>query len=191
MFERGSIAKLAAEVALIAVGVFLGLAADQWRERQSRAELAHATLVRFRDEVARNLKAVSAVSDYHAKIQKQVRTYYSVPARDRDKVEINVQGLQGARFEQAAWDMALATEALAELDGELAFTLSHVYRAQQAYDDLSARMLQALYIVPWRTDSQLFLNAADSYFADVVDIETDLLKRYAELLPQLDAALAR
>jgi len=43
-----SIFKLVLEVALISVGVFLGLAGEQWRDRAHQRELAEQALGRFR-----------------------------------------------------------------------------------------------------------------------------------------------
>ena len=43
-----SLFKIALEVMLIAVGVFLGLAGEQWRENVRHREMAEASLRRFR-----------------------------------------------------------------------------------------------------------------------------------------------
>ena len=51
---------MALQVALIAIGVFLGLAGEEWREDRENRQLAAETLHRFRAEVATNRDTVSA-----------------------------------------------------------------------------------------------------------------------------------
>ena len=55
--------KIAVEVALISVGVFLALMGEQWRERAHARELARDSLQRFRVELVRNRKSIEAVKD--------------------------------------------------------------------------------------------------------------------------------
>src|SRR5262245_2876788 len=62
------LARVALEVGLISVGVFLGLAGEQWRESSRRHELAEASLRNFRAEIALNRRAVADVKDYHVSL---------------------------------------------------------------------------------------------------------------------------
>jgi hypothetical protein len=52
--------------------VFFGLAGEPWREHAHRCELAQEALQRFRTEIETNRKAVAAVKDYHATMQKKI-----------------------------------------------------------------------------------------------------------------------
>jgi hypothetical protein len=89
--------------------------------------------------------------------------------------------------------LALATQSLAYVDSELAFTLARVYNVQQNYTELTRGILQALYAHPpgeqGTSDPDVFLRAAAIYYGDVVLIEPGLLTGYDQVLPQIRQAL--
>jgi hypothetical protein len=70
-----SILGVVLEVALISVGVFLGLAGEQWRENARHRELAESSLRRFREEIRANRARVVSVADKHVKEQKDLQAY--------------------------------------------------------------------------------------------------------------------
>jgi hypothetical protein len=74
-----SIFKILLEVVLIEVGVFLGLAGEQWRENARHRELAERTLRRFRAEIVENRNAVVSVKDYHVSPLNDVKTHGEFP----------------------------------------------------------------------------------------------------------------
>jgi hypothetical protein len=184
-----SLLKIALEVLLIAVGVFLGLAGEQWRESARHREMAEASLRRFRSEIVTNRKAVAAVKDYHVAMKKKLGTYFAADAKARPGVEVNLRGVEPASFEHTAWDLALATQSLAYIDSALAFALSRVYTIQQGYTELSRGVLQAMYVLNPIKNEEAFFGAVVIYYGDVVLIEPKLLDLYDELLPQIDRAL--
>ena len=99
-----SIFKLVLEVALISVGVFLGLAGEQWREARHQRELAKQALERFRTEIVANRKAVESVREYHEHLFKQLNILKDLPPAKRDTVHIEFKGVRPANFNHAAWD---------------------------------------------------------------------------------------
>lgn len=184
-----SLLKIALEVMLIAVGVFLGLAGEQWRESARHREMAEASLRRFRSEIVTNRTAVANVKDYHVTMKKKLAAYFAADAKTRPKVEVNLRGIQPASFEHTAWDLALATQSLAYIDARLAFALSRVYTTQQDYAELSRGVLQAMYVLNPTENETAFFGAVVVYYGDVVLYEPKLLSLYDELLPQIDRAL--
>jgi hypothetical protein len=184
-----SVFKVALEVLLISLGVFLGLAGEQWREVARHREVAEASLRRFRSEILTNRKAVAAVKDYHVTTLKGVEAYLAADARTRTTVENPFLGLQPASFEQTAWDLALATQSLAYIDPELAFALARIYNRQQAYLDLTLGVVHAMYLRPPSENLEAFLRTSWLYYADIVRLEPELLGAYDELLPRIDRAL--
>src|SRR5262245_7334592 len=126
--RRGtSFIKLLLEVVMLAVGVFLGLTGEQWREHRQHREAAEAAPRRFRTEIASNRKAVAAVKDYHVTMRERIDTYLAAPGKERDAISVNMQGIQPAFIEHTAWDLALATQSLAYISESLAFSLSRLY----------------------------------------------------------------
>jgi hypothetical protein len=177
--------KILIEVAFISMGVFLALMGEQWRERAHTRELARGSLQRFRVELVRNRKAVEAVKDYHKSVLAGLQRYMDADAAQRNPEQVRVRGLQPAILEHTAWDLALATQSLADLDPALAFELSRIYGLQTRYDDVTRSILQAIYIRPVGEN----LEGLYYYYGDAVIWDTALLKMYQDILPQIDRVL--
>jgi uncharacterized protein YjeT (DUF2065 family) len=184
-----SLLKIALEVLLIATGVFLGLAGEQWREHARHREMAAEALRRFRTEVTANRKAAADVKDYHVTLRTSLNTHFSADPKTRRTGDVQVQGLRPASFEHTAWDLALATQSLADIDPQVAFALSRIYTTQQGYADMSREILQTMYLRPPSENLEAFFRAMVLYYGDVVLIEPKLLEMYDDLLPRLDRAL--
>lgn len=186
-----SLFRIVLEVALIAMGVFLGLAGEQWRENTGQRESAMASLHRFRSELTTNRDAVARVKDYHATLRTNLKAYLQrdVKARQGDSPTIN--GIQAVVFERTAWDLALTTQSLAHVDPDLAFSLSRLYNTQQNVAELTQGILQAMYLRPPAENLDGFLYALVVYYDDLVTFEPLLLKMYEDLLPRLDSAIAK
>jgi hypothetical protein len=187
--RRVSLLRTLGEVAFIAIGVFLGLAADQWREHQQHREAARASLQRFRTEISANRQAVLAVKDYHVATLGRVRAYLAKDHKTRNVADVPIRGLQMVFYEHTAWDLALATQSLSYLDGEVAYALSRIYSAQQSYAELSRGMTNAMYLISLDDNFDGFASAADAYFGDLVIMEPKLVAMYDDVLPRIDRAL--
>lgn len=185
-----SILAMAVEVALIGLGVFLGLAGEQWRQsREHRAE-ALESLRRFRAEIVSNRSDVATKLDNHRPLQKDVAAFLAADPKGREAITLKFSGLQPPFFEQTAWDLAIATQSLAYLGPGIAFAISRIYTTQALLMDLGRGMTQAMYLTPPRENFEAFLGIVDLYYGDLVGIEPLLLEQYDDILPQIDAALA-
>jgi hypothetical protein len=184
-----SAARIALEVALISIGVFLGLAGEQWREDRRHHELAESSLRRFRSEIVENRKAVNDVREYHAKLLKQLQNYLSQDRKSRNTADVSIQGLRFVTFDQTAWDLALTTQALTYVDRDLAFGLSHAYNMQKVFNEFTRGMTQAMYLIPIKDNFDAFAQAAEVYYGDAVFMEPKLLAEYDDLIRQIDRAL--
>jgi hypothetical protein len=184
--RRTWLLKIVLEVVLISLGVFLALMAEQWRERARDRELAEASLRGFRSEILRNRKAVEGVRDYHAVLLKELTAYFAADPKKRTAEKIQIRGLQPVFFEQTAWDLALATQALAHIDSDLALGLSRVYGLQRTSLEMTHGIMQAIYLRPLQENFEGLL----WYYGDIVLWEPQLLRMYDELVPQIDRALA-
>jgi len=187
--HRRPLLRVLLEIALIATGVFLGLAGDAWREREQHRDAARASLRGFRAEIAANREAVAAVRDYHAATLSSVRAYLGKNHKTRNVADVKIEGLRWVTFEHTAWDLALATQSLAYLNGDVAFGLSRVYSVQQSYADLTRGMTQAMYLLPRSENFDMFAEATDAFLGDLTYMEPRLLTMYDELLPKIDRAL--
>jgi hypothetical protein len=191
-----SLLKIVLEVGLISIGVFLGLAGEQWRERAHHHELAQASLRRFRSELQANRAAVASVRDKHVRKQKDLQTYFAAHSKELANyladpraplpLPIPDSATDPPFFEYSAWDIALATQSLAYIDPDLAASISHAYRVQLAIDELTSAITRTMYSF---SNEVAFLSGVMTYFGDCALHEARLLSIYDELLPKLDRAL--
>ena len=184
-----SLLKIGLEVLLISVGVFLGLAGEQWREDRRHHELAESSLRRLRTEIQTNRKAVAAVKDYHVTTLASLRAYFGKERKARNTADVHIQGLQFVFFEETAWNLTLTTQALTYIDRDLAFALSRVYGEQKVVGELTRGMSQAMYMLSIVDNFDGFAAAAGTYYGDMVIMEPKLIEHYDQILPQLDRAL--
>jgi hypothetical protein len=182
---RSAMLKFATEVVFISLGVFLALMADQWREDRHTRELAAASLRGFRTEIRANREQVTAVKDYHVALLGSLREYLAADAATRPRVVVRIQGIQPVFFEQTAWDLAMGTQSLAQIDQDIASSLSRIYGLQRTYLDQTRGIVQAMYLRPL-TENYTGLAA---YYGDVVLWEPALIRLYDEVLPRIDRAL--
>src|SRR6476619_3868992 len=70
-----SVFELLIEVALVGVGVFLGLLAYQWHGDRQHRELADATLRYFREEIMVNKRAIERLRPYHTALSNDVAKF--------------------------------------------------------------------------------------------------------------------
>lgn len=184
-----SVLHLALEVILISVGVFLGLAGEQWREHRRHQELAESSLRNFRSEIVTNRKAIEDVKDYHAALLKSLKSYLAKDHKSRNTADVQINGLRVVSFEQTAWDLALTTQALTYIDRDLAFELSRVYNEQKYFSELTRGMTQAMYLIPMQDNFDAFAQATEAYYGDAVFVEPKLIGEYDELLRHIDRVL--
>jgi hypothetical protein len=184
-----SLLHIALEVILISVGVFLGLAGEQWREHRHHQQLAESSLRDFRSEIMTNRKAIEDVKEYHATLLKSLKEYLAKDHKSRNTAEVRINGLRFVSFDQTAWDLALTTEALTYIDRDLAFELSRVYNEQKYFSELTRGMTQAMYLIPLQENFDGFAQAAEVYYGDAVFVEPKLIGEYDALLHHIDRVL--
>jgi hypothetical protein len=185
--------KFLVEVILVGLAVFLGLVANQWRDGRQHRELAAASLQYFRQDAVVNQKAILTVTKYHRTLARELDAFLNsdVPKTMKNfDAKVHFMGVRPVIFEHTAWDLALATQSLSYLDPQLAYALSRVYTRQQAFQTLENSYLQAAYTpTNFATDDMKGVaTTMGIYLSDVNYQETDLLKLYEELIPQIDKA---
>ena len=185
---RATVTKAVLEVVLIGIGVFLGMAADQWRSDRQHRDQARDSLQRFRAEIQANQAAVDRVKDYHVAIQKAIGAYLDPKTRPTTDLEM-VKGFLPAVFEHTAWDLALATQSLADIDPGLAFELARLYGSQQTYEGLTGSLATAMYQRPPSEDLPRFLHSLKLWLDEIVIREPAMAENYKRILPMIDRAL--
>ena len=190
---RPSIWMLLLEVALIGTGVFLGLMGEEWRESRAHHELAATALHNFRTEILANGRSIAGLRDYHVQLRKRIGAFVGSPGPKTLAAfaqQGSFDGMRPVRFERTAYDLAIATQALAYLDQELAFAISRVYTRQQLFQQFENDMSGALFAPGAVTENFAgLMTSAVLYLNEVVATEPALAKSYDELVAQIDTAL--
>jgi hypothetical protein len=191
-FHPKSLVGLLIEVVLIGVSVFLALVANQWSDTRQHRERANETLRYFREEIVTNQKAIETRRQYHEALSRDIESFLQSDAPKTIQsffTAVHFHGLEPVTLERTAWDLALANQSLSYLAPKLAYAVSRVYTRQQAFQTLENSFLQSV-LAPSTfagQDATGLARSMDAYLIDVNIQETDLLKLYAELLPQVDA----
>jgi len=124
-----SIVRVGLEVLLIAMGVFLGLAGEQWRQNVEHRDNAELALRRFRTEVSSNRAKVEQVREYHATLRTRFNEYLAASPQERKSMRLSIEGIQVVFFEHAAWDLALATVARLHRSRRCRHAVTHLQHA--------------------------------------------------------------
>jgi hypothetical protein len=190
-----SIPGLILELAMIVVGVFLGLMAEQWREGRHEQALAKASLENFRTEIRTNQAQINRVRAYHAALAAHFDTFVNTGGSHTFQDMIDKTQFRGTSivdFEHTAWDLALSTHSLSYLKPDMAYAISRVYTRQQGFQTLENSFMQSAFTPSTFADPNHASGLAISmmsYLGDVNIQEPGLLKMYGVVLPKIDSAL--
>lgn len=190
-----SIASLILEVAMIVVGVFLGLAAEQWREGRHEHEVALASLRNFRTEIVTNQAQITGVRSYHQGLARNLQKFTEESGShtlQRFLKDVQFQGMRTVDLEHTAWDLALATQALSYMKPDMAYAISRLYTRQQGFQNLENSFMQSAFTPNTFADTSNTVGLTISMMAYMGDVnlqEPGLLKAYAVMVPKLDSAL--
>ena len=183
------------EVALIAVGVFLALWANNWHEDREHRAQARAALRNFAGEMETNRLAMQRNRAYHEALARELREFLASkePAsEDRLNKSVHFEGMRPVIFEHTAWDLALATQALSYLDPDLAFDISKVYTKQNAFEKLEESFLAAAFTPSSLSSDNVkgMAAAMELYLIDVNQQEPAILQLYDKVIPEVKGALS-
>jgi hypothetical protein len=190
-----SFLNLVVEVALITVGVFLALWANNWHENREHRAQAQAALRNFAGEVEVNREATQRNRHYHETLAQELNQFLhskEPPSQDRFDKEVHFEGVRPVIFEHTAWDLALATQALSYLKPELAFDISKVYTQQNAFQTLENSFLASAF-TPAGIPSDNVKSLATvmlSYLIDVNQQEPAMLSNYEKVIPEIKRGLS-
>jgi len=193
--EQRSFLNLIFEVALIAVGVFLALWANNWHEDREHRAQAKAALRNFAAEMETNRQATQRNRAYHEAFARELKEFLASkePAsEDRLNKSVHYEGMRPVIFEHTAWDLALATQALSYLDPDLAFDISKVYTKQNAFEKLEDSFLAAAFTPASLSSDNVkgMATAMELYLIDVNQQEPAILQLYDKVIPEVKGALS-
>ena len=183
------------EVALIAIGVFLALWANNWHEDREHRAQGRAALRNFAAEMEVNRQATQRYRQYHETLARELHEFLESkepPTDDRFNKSVHFQGMRPVTFEHTAWDLALATQALSYLKPDLAFDISKVYTQQNAIQKLEDSFLASAFTPATLSSGSLkgLAPAMEVYLIEVNLKEPAMVSRYEQVISEVKRALS-
>ncbi len=193
--EHGkSFLNLFIEVALITIGVFLALWASNWHEDREHHAQGIAALRNFAGEMETNVQATQSNLKYHETLARELHEFLASnePAtQERFSKSVHFEGMRPVTFEHTAWDLALATQALAYLKSDLAFDISKVYTQQNAFQQLEDSFLSAAFTPASLSAENVkgLATAMEFYLIDINIKEPAMVSLYEKIIPEIKRSL--
>ena len=176
------------ESMLIVLSILLALGVRAWQDSREVHQLIDRSLQSFRNEISQNRNRMDDMYRYHVGLQSVLAETNS--SEDPESVQAIgdiLDSLQSAVLLTSAWDTALATGALSEMEYETVFVLSLTYSYQQKFQTLyNARLDDVLDLMSNDNVSARRLStSATRYLAEITGSEGELLAAYDEAMLRL------
>jgi hypothetical protein len=191
-----SLLNILLEVVLISLGVFLALLANNWHEEREHHVLAESALRNFADEMQTNRQAVQKERQYHEELARELDQFLASnepPTEEQFQKSVHFLGVRPVIFEHTAWDLALATQALAYLKPELAFDISRIYTKQSEVQTLQNSLLASVYNPTTFASNNVkgLVSAIKVYLGDINQQEPAVLQLCDKVIPEVNQVLPR
>ena len=168
---------------LIVMSILLALGVRAWQDGREVRQLISRSMNSFQTEIALNRGRIDDLYLYHAGLQTVlVETSPHSGTESGDDVRNILDSLQPAVLLTSAWDTALATGALSEMDYETVFVLSLTYSYQQRFQTLYNTRLNDIQNLTMDDNVQpmRMWSSANRYVAELTQAEAELLDAYGE-----------
>jgi len=177
------------ESMLVVMSILLALGVREWQDSRVTQQLINRSLDSFERELTQNKNRIEALYPYHVGLQSVLAELQVESHPDSERELRNVlNGFQSAVLLTTAWDTALATGALSDMDYELVYALSLTYSLQDRFRTLyNSGLIDLLNSNTTSETAPTLAYAASRYVNDITTAEGDLLAAYQEALEQLQA----
>ena len=177
---------------LITISILVALALDQWRENRQDEEAIQQALSNFISEIQRNQARIEDTSPFNRGLLEVLRNRYE--SKDIGSVDdyVNmVESYAPADLRTTAWETALATGSLAEMEYDLVSVLSFTYGKQSDYQISTQSGMADLTSLQNLSDDRLELATYNAvrYLNGISNLESELGVIYNEALTVVEDAL--
>jgi hypothetical protein len=171
------------ESALITVSILLALGLDEWRQNRESEEIIKLAMTNFLSEIQQNKARVDDAAPFNKGLHDVLDRRY----RQGDVTSVSdfvniLDSYSPVVLQSTAWETALATGSLANMDYALVSVLSMTYGLQSRYEQANrgavSRLTSPQVLTPETLDLAIY-NALQ-YLEDVVGMETELGVVYSE-----------
>jgi len=171
------------ESALITVSILLALGLDEWREnRETEATIRHA-MSNFLSEIQQNKARVDDAAPFNQGLHDVIdQRYKNGDIKSMVDFISIMDSYSPVVLQSTAWETALATGSLAEMDYGLVTALSLTYGLQSRYEQTNRGAVSRLTSPQALSNDTLDLAVYNSlqYLEDVTSMETELAVVYSE-----------
>ena len=176
---------------LIVMSILLALGVAAWQDDREISELIERSLTSFANEITQNRNTLDDLSRFHVGLQSLLLELNVESHPDAsDEIRNVLDSFQSTVLLTSAWDTALATGALAEMDYEIVLALSLTYSFQQRFETLyNTRLLEMLGGQRGGEQAPGLAYASARYISEVTAAEGELLVVYQQALEVLGVAL--
>ncbi len=191
--SRRSLGRLLLEVFFIVLGVMVALAGNEWREQRALDKRTNAALENIRLEILRNQQTVQLRQPYHQAMRDSIHANYR-NLRDVSFENIDVASIGMARglfFESlynTAWQTALTSQILPNVDLETLTLLATIYQTQDGLKEVENQFFSILFSPENMEKGKAYhaLRLSEPFINGVVTYEGELLSIYDTALRRLN-----
>jgi hypothetical protein len=171
------------ESALITVSILLALGLDEWRENRETAATIRQALSNFLSEIEQNKARVDDAAPFNQGLHDVMEQRYKHgDIHSMSDFIAIMDSYSPVVLQSTAWETALATGSLAEMDYGLVSALSLTYGLQSRYEQTNRGAVSRLTNPQVLTNDTLDLAVYNSlqHLKDVTTMETELAVVYTE-----------
>ena len=177
---------------LITISILVALALDEWRENRQDEQAIQQALSNFVSEIQRNKARIEDTAPFNRGLLEVLRNHYE--NRDIGSVDdyVNmVESYAPAELRTTAWETALATGSLAEMEYDLVSVLSFTYGKQSDYQIATRSGMADLTSLQNLANDRLELATYNAvrYLTGISGLESELNVIYDEALSVVEKAL--
>ena len=191
--SRQSLGTLLLEVFFIVLGVMVALTGNEWREQHALAKRTNAALENIRLEILRNQQTVQLRLPYHQAMSDSIHANYrnlrEISFEDIDVASIGMA--RGPFFESlynTAWQTALTSQILPNVDYETLTLLATIYQTQDELKEVDNQFSSILFSPDNLGKGKAYyaLMLSEPFIKGVVTYERELLSIYDTALRRLN-----
>jgi hypothetical protein len=175
------------EAGMIFLAVILALAAEEWREKRDRQELADRALTSVVEEVRSNLEELERSAPANVERLEAARAVLEQMEAGEEPGDVDI-GLEVSLLSTAAWQSAQMSQAVHYFDLDTMRQLSEVYEIQEMYDRMQTGMVDGLgdLMRIAREDPEAAVRQGVSGVGMLVGFQETLAETYRHTLEQLE-----
>ena len=173
------------ESILIVMSIMLALALDEWRDNKQKQELVVRSMESFAKEIQRNKSLLEDVNPFHHGLTRMLQSRAGGKGyKSATEFRNIVRGFRPAVLINSAWETAVATGALGQMEYDMVSALSLTYSFQQRFNELTSATNNVLSTQARASDNDMNQRAYEAarYVSDVTAAEDELLDVYQQAL---------